>query len=150
MKEPVCQPNTDIAQCVNSLNLEGKPVHDNIAEIIEKYSKTCLAYELKEYLKKKSIKLSALENLYTKYKKLEMDDLDEDISNLMQTWRKIREIWIETKKRVEASIDELDDIDGLTTEIKHIQETIQYLNDLPLEIADKAEEVPELGSVNRL
>jgi hypothetical protein len=88
-------------------------------------------------LRKKSIKLSTLESLYSKSEKLSLTDTEVDISNLILTWKKIREIWIHSKKSLEGAVDKLYDIDGLTTQLKNIQETIQYLSNFSLEIIDK-------------
>lgn len=59
-------------------------------EVIKKYTKVCVSYELKEQLKKKSIKLSCLNDLSDKYSSFKNGDgsemteeKDEEIEKLV-------------------------------------------------------------------
>jgi hypothetical protein len=139
-----------VLECVNGVQICGAPVHKGFDVLYDKYSKLCIVYELRECLRKKSIKLSALEQLFAKFSGNHLPDSEPELSGMVGLWRRTRELWFRAKSGLEACIAQLHDIDGLTTQLKLIQEAIQCLKGLPFEIADRTEEVPELGSVSKL
>ena len=104
--------------------------------VIEKYLKPNILFELKQYLSRRSIPLSALVSLSRKYHALNIESNDTQVKELMDNTKQLIQLWESTITRLNPILSSLYDVIGISTEIKHIQEIIQKLINLPLSITE--------------